>query len=222
MSYQGVVVLLSGGMDSSTLLYYVKELAASVQAISFDYGQRHLRELRSAASIAEAADVPLKVVDLRSLQSVMRGSSQTDATVPVPHGHYADESMRATVVPNRNMVMLSVAAAQAISTGASSVAYAAHEGDHAVYPDCRPEFIQAMWKALTLCHYDGGINLFTPFKGKSKQEIAIEGHRLGVPFALTYSCYEGNELHCGQCGTCVERKEAFALAIIDDPTEYKQ
>ena len=117
-------------------------------------------------------------------------------------------------------MMLSVAAAYAITIGASTVAYAAHTGDHAIYPDCRPEFIQAMYSALRLCHFDNGIRLYTPYDTMSKADIAKDGEQLGVPYSLTWSCYEGGEKHCGLCGTCVERKEAFQLAEVPDPTEY--
>ncbi len=216
----GIVVLLSGGMDSATLLWLAKTNAEVVRAMSFDYGQRHVKELAAAEALAKEAQVDWSIVGLRGMSQLLHGSSQTDPTIPVPHGHYADESMRVTVVPNRNMMLLSMAAAAAINWGTPWIGYAAHKGDHAIYPDCRPEFIQAMRAALALCHYDDGVELWTPFETLTKDELAAIGQELGVPFELTWSCYEGGARHCGLCGTCVERREAFVLAKVPDPTEY--
>jgi 7-cyano-7-deazaguanine synthase len=128
--------------------------------------------------------------------------------------------MRVTVVPNRNMILLAVAIGHAIASGADAVAYGAHAGDHAVYPDCRPAFAEAMAEAAGLCHYDPGVTLLRPFIDRTKADIVRLGAALGVPFALTWSCYEGGVRHCGRCGTCVERREAFTLAGVPDPTEY--
>jgi 7-cyano-7-deazaguanine synthase len=216
----GIVVLLSGGMDSATLLWLAKSHAVPVRAISFDYGQRHVKELAAAEALAREAQVEWTIVGLHGMSQLLHGSSQTDPTIPVPHGHYADESMRVTVVPNRNMMLLSMAAAAAINWDTPWIAYAAHKGDHAIYPDCRPEFIQAMRAALRLCHYDEGVELWTPFKTMTKDELVTMGQDMDVPFELTWSCYEGGERHCGKCGTCVERREAFVLAKVPDPTEY--
>lgn len=216
-----VVVLLSGGLDSSTLVYSLKESADSVLALSILYGQRHAIELESARLVAQEAGVQHRVVDLGvAAASLLSGSALTGGE-EVPHGHYAHESMKATVVPNRNMVLLALAGAAAISRGANAVAYAAHAGDHAIYPDCRPEFIHAMGRALDLADYEP-LTLLTPFSDLTKADIVQLGDRLGVPFALTYSCYEGKEVHCGACGTCVERREAFELAGVEDPTLYQQ
>lgn len=217
----GIVVLLSGGMDSATLLYLCKRTFDEVRTISFNYGQRHATELLSARAIADAAKVKGIVVDASHMAEFLRGSSQTDPTVDVPHGHYEDESMRATVVPNRNMILLSMASGAAISWGFPTVGYACHAGDHAIYPDCRPEFTKQMAAAMALCHYDGGIELYTPFETSGKHDVLRVGLDLGVPFELTWSCYEGGDIHCGRCGTCVERREAFELSGIDDPTMYK-
>lgn len=216
----GIVVLLSGGMDSATLLYLCKRTFDVVRAISFDYGQRHATELLSARMIADEAKVDILVVDAKHMAKFLHGSSQTDPRVDVPHGHYEDESMRATVVPNRNMILLSMATGAAISWDFPTVGYACHAGDHAIYPDCRPEFTKAMASALALCHYEP-IELYTPFETSGKHDIVRVGLDLCVPFDLTYSCYEGRSTHCGQCGTCVERKEAFELSGIDDPTLYE-
>jgi 7-cyano-7-deazaguanine synthase len=153
----------------------------------------------------------------------MGGSSQTDKSVPVPEGHYEEESMKQTVVPNRNMILLALAGAWAISTKSDAIAYAAHSGDHAIYPDCRPEFTEAMSDALRLCDWHE-VKLMRPFlypTPMSKADIVKLGTSLGVPFELTWSCYKGGEKHCGKCGTCVERVEAFQLAGVEDPTEYE-
>jgi 7-cyano-7-deazaguanine synthase len=210
------VVLLSGGMDSATLLFHLQGCGHEVFPLAVNYGQRHVRELRAARAVAQAAGAVLREVDLSNLQRVMGGSSQTEHGIAVPHGHYADDSMRATVVPNRNMVLLAIAGAYAVSLKAGQVGYAAHAGDHAVYPDCRPEFADAMEEALLICDYDP-IYLRRPFIAMSKADIVRHGLELGVPFELTYSCYEGGEGHCRKCGTCVERTEAFQIAGLVDP-----
>jgi len=216
-----VVVLMSGGLDSSVLAAYAKrELFCDVHGLGVNYGQRHAVELQHAAMVAAAMDIPFQVADLTSLRGLLGGSSQTDASIPVPEGHYADESMKATVVPNRNMIMLSVAAGHAIALGARAVLYAAHSGDHPIYPDCRPQFVLALAEAMALCHYEP-IQLTAPFVNRSKANIARLGRDLSVPMDLTWSCYKGGEKHCGKCGTCVERREAFQLAGVPDPTTYE-
>ncbi len=214
-----VVVLLSGGMDSATLLHFYKDAGDRVRAISFNYGQRHSNEVNFAITLAKDLDVPLAVVDLSSLAHVLPGSSQTDRRIPVPQGRYDEENMKATVVPNRNMILLSVAIGHAIAYQCDAVAYAAHAGDHAIYPDCRPEFAEAMEVAAKRCHFIP-IQLLRPFIRMTKAEIASMGDEMGVDFAKTWSCYEGKDVHCGRCGTCIERREAFFLARIKDPTVY--
>jgi 7-cyano-7-deazaguanine synthase len=222
------VVLFSGGLDSTTLLYERMDSGRHVLPISFDYGQRHGRELQHARAIHSTLThergldniSPLIVSDLYALRHVGRGSSQL-GDLPVPHGHYAEESMKATVVPNRNMIMLALATAYAISNGAVEVAYAAHAGDHAIYPDCRPQFSEALRQAIALCDYASRAPLLvTPFINHSKSDIVVKASAWSVPLHMTYSCYEGGERHCGLCGTCVERKEAFVLAAVEDPTDY--
>lgn len=214
------VLIFSGGMDSTTLLYWLKFLGRDVSCLGINYGQRHGKELAAAEQIALEAGVDFKVADLSGLKALLGGSSQTDDSVPVPEGHYAEESMKKTVVPNRNMIMLSVVAGHAISLGAQSVAYAAHSGDHAIYPDCRPEFADAMDRALGLCDWSK-VSLERPFVGMSKADIARLGGLLNVPFRKTWSCYKGGERHCARCGTCVERILSFHEAKIEDPTEYE-
>jgi 7-cyano-7-deazaguanine synthase len=214
------VALLSGGMDSATLIYTLIHDGWEVDTLSVDYGQRHVKELQAASAIAAFAGVRYTRVDLSILRPLISASALTGEAA-VPHGHYAEESMRITVVPNRNMMMLAVAGAVAVSRGAQAIATAVHAGDHFIYPDCRPAFADAMRVALR-CGTEGfgDIDLMTPFIGISKTDIARRGADLGVPFALTWSCYEGKEVHCGRCGTCVERREAFEQAGIVDPTLY--
>lgn len=214
------VLCYSGGLDSTVLLYHLKyKLGQEVHCLGVNYGQRHERELLRAYGIVKRLDVPYRLLDLTQLLKVMGGSSQT-SDLPVPEGHYAEESMKRTVVPNRNMVLLSLATAWAVSMKAGRVAYAAHAGDHAIYPDCRPEFADAMEHAIALCDWNPPL-LVRPFVAKTKADLVRIGAELGVPFEMTYSCYKGGERHCGKCGTCVERKEAFHLAETPDPTEYE-
>lgn len=214
------ILILSGGLDSAVLLYRLLADGDTVAALSVDYGQRHRRELACARALCGRLGVEHREADLSGLRPLLAGSSQTDDAVPVPHGHYEAETMKLTVVPNRNMLMLSAAAAWAISRRADRVAYAAHGGDHAIYPDCRPGFVAALAAALGLADWHP-LGLFAPYLGVSKADIVAEGARLGVPFAGTWSCYEGGAVHCGRCGTCVERREAFALAGVPDPTPYR-
>ncbi len=213
------IVVHSGGMDSTVLLHHLLAEGREVKALTIDYGQRHRKEIAAARSLAAELDVEHRVADLSSLAPLLAGSSLTSEEVPVPEGHYAEESMKATVVPNRNMILLAVAAGWAISSRFDSVAYAAHAGDHAVYPDCREEFAQALDSAVRLADWRE-VTLHRPFVGLDKAAIVRRGAELGVPFAQTWSCYQGLALHCGRCGTCVERREAFQLAQIEDPTQY--
>lgn len=219
-----VVLCYSGGLDSTVLLYYLREQGYSVHCLSVNYGQRHRKELVSAQTLTGPKNLglPHRILDLSSLREVMGNSSQTDESVPVPEGHYEEESMKQTVVPNRNMVLLSLAGAWAVSLKAEGVAYAAHSGDHAVYPDCRPEFTEAMEDALRLCDWHP-VKLLRPFlypTPMSKADIVKLGVQLKVPLEHSWSCYKGGEKHCGRCSTCVERAEAFLLAGVIDPTEY--
>jgi 7-cyano-7-deazaguanine synthase len=171
-------------------------------------------------SIAALAGIPVTSVIVDSVIFKGAESSQTNARVAVPKGHYEDASMRTTVVPNRNMILLSLAGAVAEGWNAQCIAYAAHAGDHAIYPDCRPEFVMHLNQALRTGTYNG-VELYTPFVQLRKEEIVVRGKQLRAPFHLTYSCYEGRPRHCGACGTCTERREAFRLAGVTDPTEYE-
>lgn len=214
------LVICSGGLDSVTLAYKAAAERVLGGLLSFDYGQRHVKELDSAAACARRLGVPHRVVDLRSVGAALSGSALTD-DVAVPDGHYAEETMRITVVPNRNAIMLAVAFGMAAAEQAGAVAAAVHGGDHFIYPDCRPGFVaafQAMQDAALEGYAD--VRLWTPYVQGSKADIVRDGARLGVPFAETWSCYKGGLRHCGRCGTCVERREAFHLAGVADPTAY--
>ena len=190
-------------MDSTTLLYWLLNRGDDVSALSFVYGQRHVREVDAARSICTKLGVGHKV----SILPHIAGSSLTGQS-KIPHGHYEEESMKSTVVPNRNMIMIAHATSVAIAGGFNNVAYAAHSGDHAIYPDCRDEFLQVMRKAIKLCDW-AEIELVAPFVHLDKIDIASIGDRLGVPFDMTWTCYEGGDVPCGKCGACVERSEAL-------------
>ena len=216
------IAIVSGGMDSVTMAYkYYAHHYWDLHLLSFDYGQRHNKELLYAARCAAALGVEHDVIDLTSLTGLLKGSSLTDDSVPVPDGHYAEQSMKATIVPNRNAIMLSIAYGVAEAQGAEGVAFAAHGGDHFIYPDCRQEFTAAFALMQEVALDNSHIALMVPFIEIDKSEIVKIGDRLGVPFVDTWSCYKGGDLHCGLCGTCNERKEAFLLAGVKDPTEYE-
>jgi len=215
------VLIYSGGLDSTVLLYHLRAAGCEVYALSVDYGQRHRRELERAAAICALADAPYRCADLSGLGGLLAGSSLTSPEIEVAEGHYTEESMRTTVVPNRNMILLALATGHAISVGAPRVAYAAHSGDHAIYPDCRRDFADAMAAAMRLADWQE-VELLRPFVDWTKADIARRGAELGAPLELTWSCYKGGARHCGRCGTCIERREAFDLAGLPDPTEYAE
>lgn len=214
-----VVSLLSGGLDSAVLLYDLLASGYSVKTLSVDYGQRHRNEIDFAIALAKGRNIEHELISLAGASRILSGSCLTSQDVRVPDGHYAEESMKSTVVPNRNMIMLSLAAGWAISSKFDAVAYAAHSGDHTIYPDCRPEFVTAMAEAFMLADWQE-LRLITPFINLTKADIVRKGAELGVPFAETWSCYKGGTIQCGSCGTCVERREAFQLASVVDPTIY--
>ncbi|WP_108817387.1 7-cyano-7-deazaguanine synthase QueC [Pseudovibrio sp. Alg231-02] len=214
------IVICSGGLDSVTLAYKVARENELLGLVSFDYGQRHKKELDYAAHAAKQLGVPHHILDMSQIGAHLSGSALTD-DVDVPDGHYAEENMKVTVVPNRNAIMLSIGFGIAAAQQADAVAAAVHGGDHFIYPDCRPGFIKS-FEAMQKLALDGyaNVSLYTPFVEISKGAIVEEGARINVPFEDTWSCYKGGEKHCGRCGTCVERREAFDLAGVEDPTEY--
>ncbi|WP_114948623.1 7-cyano-7-deazaguanine synthase QueC [Microvirga calopogonii] len=215
------LVVCSGGLDSVTLAHKVAAEQTLTRLVSFDYGQRHRKELASAHACAVRLSVPHDIIDISAVGRLLTGSALTSGEA-VPEGHYAEDTMRITVVPNRNAIMLAIAFGVAAAEQAEAVAAAVHGGDHFIYPDCRPDFVES-FETMQRHALEGlaDITLYTPFVRQSKADIVREGARLGVPFADTWSCYQGGERHCGRCGTCVERREAFELAGVDDPTPYE-
>lgn len=214
-----VVVIYSGGMDSYTLLHLARERGFQVHALSFNYGQRHVRELECAASVCQSLGIPHKVIDIRAMSEVMSGSALT-SEIEVPEGHYEEDSMKATVVPNRNMILLSLATGYAVTVGAGAVWFGAHGGDHAIYPDCRPEFVQKMDAVCRVANYEP-VGIEAPFMAMDKGQILAEGLRLGLDYSQTWTCYNGRQQACGRCGSCVERLEAFAANGVPDPLDYE-
>ena len=212
------IVIISGGMDSTVLAYHIALRGELDALVSVNYGQRHRKELVCAAATARALDVPHILLDLSSITPHINNSALT-GTGDVPLGHYAEESMKATVVPNRNMILLALATGVAINRGLAFVAYGAHSGDHAIYPDCRPEFAAAMDRAIDLCDWTRPA-LLRPFISMTKADIVRAGLAMDVPFENTWTCYQGDDRACGKCGTCVERLEAFNLADARDPLPY--
>jgi 7-cyano-7-deazaguanine synthase len=214
-----VVVLLSGGMDSVAAFYDAVSRHEVVAAISFDYGAKHNhKEIPFAAHHSTKFSVEHRVISLDFVGELFK-SDLLKTGGAIPDGHYEEQMMKSTVVPFRNGIMLSIAAGLAESKDAAGLVIAAHAGDHAIYPDCREEFMKSMAEAIGVGTY-AGIRLLRPFISMTKADIASRGHTLGVDFAQTWSCYKGGVLHCGTCGTCVERREAFIVAGIPDPTKY--
>ena len=215
------VIILSGGLDSSTLLWYLCSQKKPVHALTFNYGQRHSREIEHAKRVVEAArnkgfEVSHQVVDISSISHLISSGALTGEE-EVPHGFYTDERQKITVVPNRNMIMLSIAAGYAVKLGEKEVYYAAHKSDYAIYPDCRKEFVKALDTAIYLATLFTPVELRAPFVDMTKAEVVSLGLKLGVPYELTWSCYEGGERPCLKCGTCLERTEAFLVNNAKDP-----
>lgn len=213
------IVIYSGGMDSFTVLNQAVAEGYQVYPLSFNYGQRHLKELEYAAKVCKQLNLQHKIVDISAINSLLAGSSLTD-DIDIPEGHYEEESMKSTVVPNRNMILLSLAVGYAVSSGATKVFYGAHAGDHAIYPDCRPEFVEKMKAVCAIADYQP-IDIVTPFLNNSKIEILTHGLNMGLDYSLSWTCYNGREKACGKCGACQERLEAFAKNGLTDPLEYE-
>lgn len=213
------VLIYSGGMDSTTLLYYLINKGHAVKCLSINYGQKHKKEIKSAQYFCKKFNIDHEIVNLSNIKKLISLSSLT-SDMEVPEGHYTDNSMKSTVVPNRNMIMLSIAIGWAINEKFDFVAYAAHSGDHTIYPDCREQFIDYISKAAELADWHS-VKIIRPFVKISKTEIAILANELGVEINKTWSCYKGKRFHCGKCGTCIERIEALQLAGVKDTTIYR-
>jgi len=214
-----VCVLLSGGMDSVTALHHAAQEHEVISALSFDYGSKHnASEIPCARWHAAQLGVPHTVITLPFINEHF-ASDLLQSGGDIPDGHYAEENMKRTVVPFRNGILLSIAAGFAESRGAAALVIAAHSGDHAIYPDCREPFMQAIAEAIRSGTYEQ-LHVLRPFIHTDKTGIARRGNTLGVDFSKTWSCYKGGAIQCGTCGTCVERREAFLLAGMPDPTTY--
>ena len=217
MTQKDSVIIYSGGLDSTTLLYEERERVAL--AVTFDYGSNHAaREIACAKHHCALLGIEHLVIELGFMSRYFQ-SSLLSGAADVPDGNYDVANMKSTVVPFRNGIMLSIACGLAESRGLKRVLIANHGGDHAIYPDCRPTFVDAMNAAMQAGTYEG-VQLAAPYTNISKADIIRRGARLGIDYGATYSCYRGGEHHCGTCGTCTERREAFREAGIPDPTKY--
>jgi 7-cyano-7-deazaguanine synthase len=214
-----VVVIYSGGMDSYTVLNKAMQKGYDVHAVSFNYGQRHSKELLFAKKVCEQHNIEHKIVDISSIKQLIGGSALTD-DIEVPEGHYEEESMKTTVVPNRNMIMLSMAVGYAVSIQAEAVYFGAHSGDHAIYPDCRTEFVSAMNDVCKIANYQA-VEVRAPYLTSSKIDILKEGLAMNLDYKDTWTCYNGQEKACGRCGACQERLEAFSENNTIDPIRYQ-
>lgn len=212
------LLVLSGGVDSVTMLHEYRDRIGL--AVSFDYGSNHnSREIDCARYQCEMLGIPHLVIKLDFMSRYFESSLLSGADA-IPEGNYDEQNMKSTVVPFRNGIMLSIAAGLAESRGFTELMIANHSGDHSIYPDCRPGFISAMSRAVEEGTYTG-IHIFAPYTGLTKAEIVGRGIKAGVDYSHTYSCYRGGDLHCGRCGTCMERREAFRLVGVDDPVKYE-
>lgn len=214
------VVIYSGGMDSFTVLHKAHEQGYELYALSFNYGQRHSKELEYAANVCEELGVAHKVVDISAINDLVGGSALTSDDIDVPEGDYEEGNMKATVVPNRNMILLSLATGYALSIDAGKVFYGAHSGDHTIYPDCRPEFVDAVNEVTKICDWQP-VTIEAPYLHASKTEILKDGLALGLDYGKSWTCYNGREKACGKCGSCVERLEAFERNNATDPLPYE-
>ena len=214
------IIIFSGGLDSTTLLYWLRNKKYKIYALSFDYGQRHLKEIQMAKAICQKLEILQEIIKL-DIQKLISNSALMDKNQELPKEHYTHENQKITVVANRNMVMLSLAVAYAENLGIKEVYYAAHKNDEAIYPDCRKRFVEQLSKASQLGTYNK-VKIKAPFVKKYKWELVKLGNRLKVPFEKTWSCYNGKEKACGKCGTCVERLEAFDENNLIDPLEYEK
>jgi len=214
-----VVVIYSGGMDSFTVLNRALKDGKEVYALSFDYGQRHVKELECASYVCKDLNVNHKIIDISAINQLLAGSSLTD-DIDIPEGHYEAENMKSTIVPNRNMILLSLAVGYAVSVKAEKVYYGAHSGDHAIYPDCRPEFVLKMNDVCKIANYES-VEIFSPYLNVNKVAILADGISMELDYSHTWTCYNGRDKACGKCGSCQERLEAFNENDIQDPIEYE-
>jgi len=214
-----VVVIYSGGMDSFTLLHKVIKEEKKAYALSFNYGQKHAKELHYAQKVCDELGIPHKIVDITAVHQLLLGSSLTD-DIEIPDGHYEEESMKSTVVPNRNMIMLSLAVGYAVSINANAVYFGVHGGDHAIYPDCRPEFVTKMDAVSEIANYEP-VSIRAPYLETNKTGILTEGLAMGLDYGKSWTCYKGRERACGTCGSCQERLEAFSENGCTDPLNYE-
>lgn len=214
-----VVVIYSGGMDSFTVLNRARNDGKEVFALTFDYGQKHIKEIDYAKRVCAELNIEHKVIDISAINQLLAGSSLTD-DIDIPEGHYEEESMKSTVVPNRNMILLSLAVGYAVSKGASKVYYGAHSGDHAIYPDCRPEFVEKMSDVCQIANYEP-VTIYCPYLDQTKIDILTDGLKMGLDYGKSWTCYNGREKACGKCGACQERLEAFEKNNVTDPLSYE-
>ena len=218
------VVVLSGGMDSVTVLYHAdsqpREVGDEIVALSFDYGSKHNeKEIPLAKYHCDKLGIKHEVIKI-DLANYFQSSLLNNGGEDIPEGHYEDENMKSTVVPFRNGIMLAFAVGYAENIGAKEVLLGSHAGDHAVYPDCRATFTQAISLAAQLGTYNE-VKIVSPFNKLMKWDIVEVGNQLGVDYSKTHSCYKGGDIACGKCGTCVERIEAFEKANCTDPIQYE-
>jgi len=215
-----VVVIYSGGMDSYTVLHKAIEEGLTPFALTFDYGQRHVKEIQVASDVCKNLEINHKIIDITAINQLIGGSSLTDSSIEVATGDYDNSNMVNTVVPNRNMILLSLAIGYAVSIGAEKIYYGAHSGDHEIYPDCRPIFVEKMNEVAAVANYQA-TEIHSPYLKSDKIGILKDGLRMGLDYSKTWTCYNGREKACGLCGSCVERLQAFKENGLVDPIAYE-
>lgn len=215
-----VVVIYSGGMDSYTVLHKAIEEGLIPFALTFNYGQRHIKEIDVARDVCLHLNINHKIIDISSINELIGGSSLTDTEIEVSTGEYENDNMINTIVPNRNMILLSMAIGYAVSIGAEKVYYGAHSGDHEIYPDCRPIFVEKMNAVAAVANYEE-VSIYSPYLNSDKIGILKDGLRMGLDYSKTWTCYNGREKSCGICASCIERLDAFAKNALSDPLAYE-